>query len=192
MRSETLDRLRSLGIVSGISGWLVILASIKRNPWFVFTEHAFSDLGGPEATDAWFFSNGMILTGLLIILYGVYLVHESFNKSTTVGAAFLMITGVFLTLIGVFPSGTKHHYFVSVWFFTQSDLSILAWGMGLIGGKRDGLGKLYVALGVIGPLLAVFVLWPSTAVVEAFGILIMNIWVALMFKYPHECACSFG
>ena len=186
MKNEALDRLRVLGLVSGISGWLVILASIQRNPWFVFTEHAFSDLGGPEATDAWLFSNGMILTGLVIILYGVYLVHVSFNKPTTVGAAFLLITGGFLTLIGVFPSGTEPHFFVSVGFFTMSDLSILAWGMGLIGGNRDGLGKLFVALGVLGPLLAVFVPWPSIAVVEAFGILIMNMWVALMFMYPHE------
>ena len=181
MKTEVLDRLRVLGLVSGISGWLVILASIQRNPWFVFTEHAFSDLGGPRATDAWFFSKGMIITGLMIVLYGVYLVHESFNKPTTVGAAFLMITGVFLTLIGMFPSGTKHHYFVSVWFFIQSDLSILACGTGLIGGKKDGLGKLFVALGILGPLLAYVVPWPSTAVVEAFGIIIMNIWIALMF-----------
>jgi len=186
MKTEVLDRLRVLGLVSGISGWMVILVSIQRNPWFVFTEHAFSDLGGHMATDAWLFSNGMILTGLMIVLYSVYLVHESFNKPTTVGAAFLMISGVFLTLIGVFPSGTQHHYFVSVWFFTQSDLSILAWGMGLIGGKKDGLGKLFVTLGILGPLLAVIVPWPSTAVVEAFGILIMSIWVALMFRYPHE------
>ncbi len=186
MKTEVMNRLRVLGLVSGISGWLVILASIQRNPWFVFTDYAFSDLGGSMATDAWLFSNGMILTGLMIVFYGFYLVHVSFNKPTTVGAAFLMITGVFLTLIGVFPSGTKHHYFVSVWFFTQSDLSILAWGTGLIGGKKDGLGKLFVALGILGPLLAVIVPWPSTAVVEAFGILIMNIWVALMFRYPHE------
>ena len=186
MKPEALDRLRVLGLVSGISGWLVIFASIQRNPWFVFTEHAFSDLGGPIATDAWLFNNGMIITGLMIVLYGVYLVHESFNKPMTVGAAFLMITGVFLTFIGMFPSGTKHHYFVSVWFFTQADLSILAWGMGLIGEKKDGQGKLFVALGIMGPLLAVIIPWPSTAVVETFGILIMNIWVALMFRYPHE------
>jgi hypothetical membrane protein len=52
MKREALDSLRVLGVVSGISGWLVILASIQRNPWFVFTEHAFSDLGGSMATDA--------------------------------------------------------------------------------------------------------------------------------------------
>ncbi len=186
MKREVLEHLRSLGVVSGISGWLVILASIQRNPWFVFTEHAFSDLGGSMATDTWLFSNGMILTGLMIVIYGVYLVHISFNKPTAVGAAFLMITGVFLTLIGVFPSGTKPHFFVSVWFFTQMDLSILAWGAGLLGGEKDVLGKLFTGMGLLGPALVYIVPWPSTAVVEAFGILIMNVWVALMFSYSHE------
>ena len=186
MKREALDRLRSLGVASGISGWLVILASIQRNPWFVFTEHAFSDLGGPMAHDTWLFSNGMILTGLVIILYGVYLVHVSFNKPTTVGAAFLLITGGFLTLIGVFPSGTAPHFFVSVGFFTMSDLSILAWGAGLLGGEKNVFGKLFVGIGVLGPVLTAIIPWPSIAVVEAFGILIMNVWVALMFRYPHE------
>jgi hypothetical membrane protein len=186
MKREVLDRLRSLGVVSWISGWLVILASIQRNPWFVFTEHAFSDLGGPMATDAWLFSKGMILTGLMIVLYSVYLVHTSFNKPTTVGAAFLTTTGVFLTLIGVFPSGTKPHFFVSVWFFTMSVLSILAWGTGLLGGEKDVLGKLFVGMGLLGPTLAYIIPWPSTAVVEAFGILIMNIWMTLLYRGFHE------
>lgn len=186
MKRETIDRLRVLGVASGISGWLVILASIQRNPWFVFTEHAFSDLGGSMATDAWLFSNGMILTGLMTILYGVYLVHVSFNKPTTVGAAFLMITGMFLTLIGVFPSGTEPHFIVSVLFFIMSDVSILAWGTGLIGGKQDVFGKIFVGMGLLGPVLTAIIPWPSTAVVEAFGIMITNIWVALMLMNPHE------
>jgi len=186
MTSEVLDRLRVLGVVSGISGWLIILASIQRNPWFVFTEHAFSDLGRPTATDAWLFSNGMILTGLVIVLYGIYLVQESFNKPTTVGAAFLLITGGFLTLIGVFPSGTDPHFFVSVGFFTMSDLAILAWGSGLLGGEQDVFGKIYVGLGILGPIMTAIIPWPSIAVVEAFGILTMNMWVALMYRYPHE------
>lgn len=173
-------------MVSAASGWVFILASIQRNPWFVFTEHAFSDLGGSMATDAWLFSGGMMLTGLMIVAYGRYLVKVAFNKSTTVGAAFLMITGVFLALIGVFPSGSQHHYFVSVWFFAQADLSILAWGAGLHGGKQDRLGKLFIGMGILGPVLSYVVPWPSVAVVEAFGILIMNVWVALVYLYPHE------
>ena len=186
MKREALDSLRVLGVVSGISGWLVILASIQRNPWFVFTEHAFSDLGGSMANDAWLFSNGMMLTGLIIVLYGVYLAHISVNRPTMVGAVLFMVTGGFLTLIGVFPTGTEPHYFVSVMFFVMSDLSILAWGSGLIRGENDIMGKLFIGMGLLGPVLTYMIPWPSTAAVEAFGIIIMNMWVALMYRFPHE------
>jgi len=57
--------LKYMGLVSLISGWLVIVASIARNPWFVFIQHAFSDLGGQMTNDPWLFNNGMMLTGFL-------------------------------------------------------------------------------------------------------------------------------
>jgi hypothetical membrane protein len=56
----------------------------------------------------------------------------------------------------------------------------------LIGGEKEVLGKLFVTLGILGPVLTAIIPWPSTAVVEAFGILILNVWVALMYRYPHE------
>jgi hypothetical membrane protein len=64
----------------------------------------------------------------------------------------------------------------------MADLSILAWGAGFIGGYLDRLGKMFMVMGIMGPLLAYIVPWPSTAVVEAFGIIIINIWAILMFK----------
>jgi len=30
-------------------------------------------------------------------------------------------------LIGIFPSGTRPHTFVSTWFFIQGDLAIIIW-----------------------------------------------------------------
>lgn len=176
------SRLRYLGVVSGISGWIVILFSVSLNPWFVFTEHAFSDLGGRLSDVPWVFNYGMMFTGLLIIGYGFYLVNASKNKIQTVGSAFTISSGVFLVLIGVFPSGIKHHFFVSVWFFTQTDIAIGTWGLGLLKGDYDSTGKLLLGMSIVGPLIAAIIDWPSTAVVEAYGILIMNIWVILMAK----------
>ncbi len=179
MQGEAFQRLRYMGLVSAISGWLVIIAAITRNPWFNFWVHAFSDLGGPMASDPWLFSYGMVLTGVFIVLYAFYLIHISYNKPTTIGAGFMIITGIFLMLIGFFPSGTKHHYFVSVWFFTQADLAILMWGIGLY---RAKLGKLFLFLSLVGPVVAFIIPWPSTAAVEAYGLLIMNIWVLAMTR----------
>ena len=44
---------RFIGLVAAVLAWIVILLSIHHNPWFVFTKHAFSDLGGPGAEKPW-------------------------------------------------------------------------------------------------------------------------------------------
>lgn len=176
------ERFKYLGVASSLTGWIIILAAISRNSWFVFSKNALSDLGGPTASNAWIFNKGMMLTGFLIVFYSVYLISISQSKLSSVGGGFMMITGVFLMLIGVFPSGTQHHYFISVWFFTQADISIIAWGLGLVGSVNKQLGIVFLGLGLIGPIIAYIVNWPSTAIVEAYGILIMNIWVILMTR----------
>ena len=183
MAQGFLDKLRYTGLVAFLGGWVVILAAISRNPWFVFTENAFSDLGNPMANDPWVFNYGMMLNGLLIVVYGFYLVHVSFSKTSSVGGGFMIITGVFLTLIGTFPEGSQNHFFVSVWFFTQGALTVLTWGLALYGDARWSLeSRVFIVLGFVGPILALLVPWPSIAVAEAYGILIMDIWVALMTR----------
>jgi hypothetical membrane protein len=176
------DRFKYLGIVSGITGWLVILIAIQLNPWFVFTEYAFSDLGGRLASKPWVFNYGMMFTGLLIISYGYYLSIVSSNRVMTLGSVFTVLTGVALFLVGRYPTGMAPHFMVSIWFFTQGDLSIGAWGLGLLRGENKTVAWIFVALSVIGPIGAVLVNWPSTAVLEAYGIVLMNIWVTLMTR----------
>lgn len=175
-------RLKYLGVASGLVGWLTILVSIYLNPWFVFMEHAFSDLGGILSRIPWVFNYGMMFTGVLIMGYGFYLVSQSMNKIATVGSAFTIISGLFLMLIGVYPTGTYPHYFVSVYFFTQTDIAIGTWGLGLLRGENRDIGRTLVGLSIVGPIVAALIDWPSTAVVEAYGILIMNIWVVLMTR----------
>lgn len=179
--SGLIRKFRDFELIALIGGWLVILVSISRNSWFVFTENAFSDLGGPLARDPWIFNYGLILNGFLIILYGVYLVKVSFNKMSSIGGGSMIITGMVLILIGLYPEGTGLHYFVSIWFFTQADITILTWGLALID-KPDWRKRaiLFLLLSTIGPIIAWVIPWPSIAVAEAYGIGIMNIWVILM------------
>ena len=172
-----------MGLASMLGGWLVILAAISRNPWFVFTENAFSDLGGPYANDPWVFNIGMIINGFLIILYSLYLIEVSFNKVGTVGGGFTTITGIFLMLLGYFHEGSPNHYFVSLWFFTQGDLSILTWGLALYKDTRwSSYGWFFLALSLVGSAVAFVVPWPSIATLEAYGILMMNLWVVLLTR----------
>ena len=177
------SKLRYMGWASIVAGWLVILLTISRNPWFVFTENAFSDLGSASANDPWLFNLGMILTGVMIVLYAVHLLEVSINKASRVGGASMALTGLMLMMIGSFPEGTPYHYTVSIWFFSQGALTVLIWGLALMGETPwRKYGLIFTFMGIVGPIIALIVPWSSTAVAETYGILVLNLWVALMTK----------
>ena len=177
-----------LGLISALSAWVVIDISIVLNPWFDIFRHAFSDLGGPEANYPWVYNFGLISVSILVFLYSIYLATVAGNKIEVIGSAFLMIASVFLALIGLFPAGTRPHTFVSTWFFIQMDLAIIAWGLGLlVRGLRD-IGSIFIAMGIISPILALILEWPSIAVLEAFGIAVIDLWVLLMFFKVHRAS----
>jgi hypothetical membrane protein len=173
---------RFTGILAAIVFLVVIFASKCNNPWFTLTKHAFSDLGGPSAENPWIFNNGLEVTGLLALVYSITLIVESKNKVETVGGAFMFTAAIFLALIGLYPSGTPPHSFISTWFFAQADLAIATWGIGLVLRGRKSLGILSTAIGIFGPLSANAIRWPSTAALEAYGIFLIDVWVFIMQK----------
>jgi|Deesub1362B_J571_1020462.scaffolds.fasta_scaffold00004_92 hypothetical membrane protein len=171
-----------IGVIAAIGAWIVIFICISINPWFVFTRDAFSDLGAPSANNPWLYNYGMIIIGLLIMVYSLRQIIDSQNKIETVGATFLFTAGIFLILIGMYPAGTRPHNFVSTWFFVQADMAILAWGIGLLARKWKDLGVLFTLMGTLGPIIAALIDWPSAATIETYGIIIIDIWVILMLK----------
>jgi hypothetical membrane protein len=170
---------RYLTIISGLSAlilaWVVIFLSIQYNPWFSITKNAFSDLGGPNANMPWIFNYGLVATGVLSAVFSTCIINSSRNKLECVAGAFMFIASIFLMLIGIFPKGIRHHLFVSLWFFIQADISIITWGASFRG--KEGVFSLLA--GIISPIIAAVVKWPSTATVEAFGITVIDLWVIL-------------
>ncbi len=171
-----------LGLVAAIAAWAVIGVAWYYNPWFVFTEHAFSDLGGAEACCPWIYNYGLMLVGLIVSLWSFCLYRVARNKLEAVGAGYVFLMGVFLALIGLFPSGTRHHVFVSTWFFIQADLAFIVLAAGMAR-RGSGLGKALLAISILAfPVAAAVeavVGWPSTAAVEAYGIVVIDIGVVL-------------
>jgi len=155
----------------------VIAISISANPWFVFTRNAFSDLGGPHATNPWIYNYGLVITSIFVDLYSIELLLISRNKIESFASAFVFIAGIFLALIGIYHEGTEPHVFVSTWFFIQMDMALITWGMGSLITKDKSFGLFTLLLGIIAPIIALLVPWPSAATEEAYGILIIDIWV---------------
>jgi hypothetical membrane protein len=164
-----------LGIISFIA---TVLLSVYYNPWFSIFKHAFSDLGASKANMFWIYNYGLIITSFFVILYSIFIILSANNKLEVISGSFFLIAGIFLALIGIYPSGTRPHVFVSTYFFVQSNLAIIAWSLGNI--KRS-IGKIFLAIAIIAPIFGFGIEWPSVALQEAFGITIIIIWALMVY-----------
>ena len=167
------------GAVASIYIWIIIFVCYKLNPSFVFTQGALSQFGAPTANYPFVYNIfGMIITGVLLMIFSVSLVGLSKNKLETVGSSFLFVSSIFLMLIGVFFAGTRPHVFVSTYFYYQTDLAIIAFGLGsILHDKAEGIISL--TIGLSAPIIAFIVKWPSSATLEAFGIVCIEAWALI-------------
>lgn len=170
------------GVIAIIFAWIIIGVCWLLNPWFVFVEDAFSDFGGPESCCPWLYNYGLIITGLLVIIYGSAICLVSEEKIQIIGGSYISLSGVFLALIGVFPTGTKPHTFVSSWFFLQVFIGFIILGLGIHRKKiRYGLEMSLIVIFsiVLAIIIEIIWGWPSAAVIEACGIIIIDMCVLL-------------
>jgi len=172
---------RLTGILASVNAWLTIAISAYLNPWFSIWRHAFSDLGAPQANMPWVYNAGLVVSGVLGCLFSLYLLHAAKSKVEGFSSSLLFVAGIFLALIGVFPSSTRPHTFVSTWFFVQMWLCFISYTVAAHITGRKGLRSSLATISVTGPLGALLVeilwKWPSVAPLEAYGIVVVNIGV---------------
>ena len=167
------------GVAAVVLAWIVIGVSWYLNPWFRFLEDAFSDLGVPENTGYWWvYDYGLIFVGLVIMVYGAYTYQWARHKPEALAAGYIVLAGVFLALIGVYPGGTRPHVFVSTWFFVQMDLALIPLTYSLWRNRGWGPAKILLALSVLAWPIFIAVEaamgWPSVAAGEAYGIIVID------------------
>jgi len=116
------------GILAPAVAFTSIISSILLHPWFSFPHNALSDLGAVGTPYNAIFNLGLVITGVLSLIFmpGLRtLLHGAVGK---IGGVVLSAGLLSLILIGVFPEGTFPHWYVSVGFFVFS-----ATGITLIG-----------------------------------------------------------
>jgi len=176
--------LRNSGLIAAAGFWIIVAVCWAQNPWFDVFRHAFSDFGSSRASNPWIYNVGLIVLGVLVSLYSLYIVSASLNKIEAFGAGLMFTAGLFLALIGIFPAGTRPHNFVSTWFFVQFFLSCIPIGVGLyMRGLRAYATALLllIPLGVAGAVVIdILVGWPSAALLEAYGVLAATAAAAIM------------
>ncbi len=108
----------------------IIVTTHLHSNWFLWTEHALSDLGALGEDYAIVFNLGMTLTGLFGIIFGIGLLKRLEQFISKVGAVLFIVGMGFLILVGLFPIGRPIHTEVSWGFFLTTAVGIAFTGIG--------------------------------------------------------------
>ena len=143
------------GIIGPILAFILMFLSISQAPWFTWTGNALSDLGVHEES-ALLFNSGLIVSGILDIVFafGIMRFYQDHRVGRD-GAFFLLLAGIFLASIGVFPETTPNniHYIVSVAFFAMFPVSLLIQSASLLSTPaRRKLGAFTLIMAIIAIL----------------------------------------
>lgn len=174
-----------VSIWSGIAGWVVsttgIVLATWQAPWFSWTGNALSDLGHPARASAPAFNLGLMVAGLLGVMFVIRVATESETMAHWIGVAVMFGSVVNLGLIGLFDITHPLHGTVSVAFFVSLTVGLLVYGTAEVLADRPKLGLFDIWLGV--GHATVWAVWaaglgsPGIAIPEFLGGIAILAWV---------------
>lgn len=186
MRYTKLLRFAGLcGVLGGVLPPIMILAATVLSSWFRWDTNALSELGVGE--ESALFNSAVLLGGILSFLFALGLWrYLKDGRSVRVGVVLIMLSDIFLALVGVFTIDyLVMHAIVSLGFFALGPLGFLLIGFET---KEDATKRVSIVCGISALLaivvlpLIVFVLQFKVgfAVPEMIEALIISFWVLFM------------
>lgn len=165
------------GILAPIVAFTFIGLAILTHPSFTFQHNALSDLGNPHVELSWIFNSGLIIAGILGLIFAIGL-FERTQGAERVGALIFAVAMIFLSMIGIFPEGTAMHYPCSVSFYLISALVITLYGVvWALEPARRLYGIAFIIMVVTGFVIALVPHWDGIAIPETAGAIIIFLWV---------------
>ncbi len=175
--------LATSGLASLAVGWATVLVSIALNPWFNVLQGALSDMGAVGRPYAWVFNGGLMASGVLLALYSLWFIFYGRDGLEAACGGVLLVDGIHLFLIGLYPEGTEPHLWVSLEFFLLIPLAMILEGASLARRRLRGLAVISLGLALGGLALEALLAWPSIATRELFAVACMSVWVAALTRY---------
>jgi hypothetical membrane protein len=160
-----------------------LVFSIQKVSWFTWTEYAISDLGRPEAA-ADFFNYGIILSGVLLLIFSLGLIRYLNEKA---GPTMLGLSSSFFIGIGFFPLPDPNHTMVSSLFFIGFLLSLFILGVTLylrlsrFVGRMGAFALIIAGVSMCTPLLLLF--YEGIALPELLIVIPGFFWCMVMGFY---------
>ena len=175
-----------LGIIATSLGLLTIWISTLVNPWFDVMRGALSDMGRVGLPTSWVFNGGLLLTSFVAATY-VYCLTKSFrHPASHVAAGIYLVSVTHLTLIALFPEGTRPHLTLSLEFFLMMMFTYLTYSITLWveGFRTHSLLSFLAFITALGGSASIR--WPSTALLELFNVGVMAYWYLLMLQLTNK------
>lgn len=153
-KSKLLFNLK-LTATCGILGMLIlymfIFAAISVSPWFSWTNNALSDLGNITKNSSPIFNAGLIISGIVIVIFPMGLRAET-EKNTLehLGTIALIVSAIALIGVGIFPENyILEHVITAGTMFLLNTIGLFLFGLAFMRSKSMRL------LGVVSILLAI-------------------------------------
>jgi len=183
LRNKALFRIVGFfGVVAPIVAFTCILLAIGYSPQFSWTENALSDLGIQEGLTAPLFNYGLIISGVMSLVFtiGIFALLQR-KLMGRVGVFTFLLATLALIAIGVFPENAKPmHYYASVSFFVLIPIAmlVLAWTFAQIGRVKTALYTLLTAVVAVAPWVLQFALnyVRGVAIPETVSALAASAW----------------
>jgi len=177
------------GILAPIIAFTLISLAIVSCPQFSWTEDALSDLGVQEGVTAILFNSGLMIAGILALIFAMGLfMFLSENALGRISALILALAALALIAVGIFPESVKPtHYYVSVAFFVLLLLSMLFMGAAFLRVSRMKVGLFaFLTVAVATVVWIIQFLRPfvsGVAIPEIISALSASMWsIALGFR----------
>lgn len=185
------------GIAAPVIAFACILLAIAYYSPFSWTDNALSDLGVQEGFTPVLFNYGLVVSGLLALLFalGIY-VFLGARISGKVGALLFALATLALTAIGVFNENyTPMHSYVSVAFFMLFPISmlLLTVAFSVLGQLRMGLFTFLTAAIAAAPWVIYFTARyvENVAIPETVSALAASAWAIVVgFKMLKQASQS--
>ena len=187
------------GIVAPIVAFTCILLSTASYPPFSWTNNALSDLGVKEGITAPLFNGGLMISGILALIFAAGLL-KLLNKNNVgkIGVLVFALAALALITIGIFRENAKPmHYYASVGFFVFFLIAMLVIAGSSLYAKsvKTGLFTLIVAIIAAAPWAIEFSVRfvPDVAIPEAISAVAASVWsIALGITMLNKTSQSHG
>ncbi len=189
MSNKTVTWLKiagTCGIITPLIAFGCILLAIAYAPQFSWTDNALSDLGVMPNPTSVLFNLGLIVSGILAIVFAFGLLIF-FNKTVSgrIGAIMFVLDCLALICIGIFPESAKPmHLYASVAFFAIFPLAMFLMTASFVLSSKHRMAVFTFAIAVFAAVVwaAEFLVHyvPGVAIPETLSALAACLWVAVL------------